>query len=329
MTCNAADDRCYAPTPDAAPIVIDGATVDRGGPSDARSAIDAATADRRGGPDAGSTADANGAADAQSTKDAAPVDVTASAKLAFVVGTSSPTPPDPDSYGSGDQNVTHTYTLKNIGGVTTGPITLTLAQSGSYWGLVSPTGSDCVNITQTLAPNATCTIRVIFRAASLTMAGDFTGTLKAQAGTSMATNGLTGSAAYNWVASPATEGTKTYDVTIQPSGACTQNGASELYLVANAPDGTQYNFNATLADSNCTSGTGYFTGPLGIRDCNCASCTTWSPGVFYNKEVCWASPPGVPFWGALLSIANPTSGAVPFSSCDTANIYITTSYYCQ
>ncbi len=72
-------------------------------------------------------------------------------------GAGSPTPPNPDSFGTTSVNVTHTYTLRNEGDLTSGQITVvTEGATGAFFkGTDNCTGT-------TLTPSATCTVQLIF-----------------------------------------------------------------------------------------------------------------------------------------------------------------------
>ncbi len=85
------------------------------------------------------------------------------ANLNWVVGGASPTPPNPDNYGSTATNVTHTFTLTNNGGVTSGTISVYMSGSAPAAFLV---GTDTCSGT-TLAPAGTCTVQLTFLGAFL------------------------------------------------------------------------------------------------------------------------------------------------------------------
>lgn len=86
------------------------------------------------------------------------------ANLNWVVGGASPTPPNPDNYGAAvSTNVTHTFTLTNNGGVTSGTISVYMSGSAPAAFLV---GTDTCSGT-TLAPAATCTVQLTFLGAFL------------------------------------------------------------------------------------------------------------------------------------------------------------------
>tara|TARA_R110002072_G_scaffold276051_1_gene437383 strand:- start:111990 stop:116984 length:4995 start_codon:yes stop_codon:yes gene_type:complete len=87
----------------------------------------------------------------------------AAANLSWQVGGASPTPPNPDNYGSLSTNVTHTFTLENNGAVTSGTISTYMDGSAPAAWLV---GTDNCNGT-TLAPAATCTVQLTFLGAFL------------------------------------------------------------------------------------------------------------------------------------------------------------------
>jgi hypothetical protein len=109
--------------------------------------------------------------------------------LAFQVGTSSPTPPNPDNYGSTTTNITHTFTLKNTGEGTSSTISTSLSGTNPaafFFGTDNCSGN-------TLAPGASCTIQLTFLGAFMT-SGSYSATLNATAtsgGTS--TNNVSGS----------------------------------------------------------------------------------------------------------------------------------------
>lgn len=114
--------------------------------------------------------------DGQSTTSASGFTYTAVPILKFKVGTISPTPPNPDDYGSTSTNITHTFTLENIGEGTTSAITVAITGTDSAAWI---RGTDnCQG--QQLAPNANCTIQVTFLGGSLT-AGSYTAILNATA----------------------------------------------------------------------------------------------------------------------------------------------------
>lgn len=100
------------------------------------------------------------------------------ATLAFVTGSSSPTPPNPDTYGPTTTNVSHTYTLRNTGATATTNVTMSISGANSaqfQFGTDTCTGSP-------LAAGATCTVQVIFLG-QFSGAGSFTATLSATAAT--------------------------------------------------------------------------------------------------------------------------------------------------
>lgn len=104
--------------------------------------------------------------------------------LEWQVGSASPNPPNPDSYGSTTVNVTHTYTLKNIGDVTTTAVSVSLVGGNSTAWMV---GSDnCSGFT--LAPAATCTVQETFMAGVPLPTGTYSTTLRATATTGGTTN---------------------------------------------------------------------------------------------------------------------------------------------
>jgi hypothetical protein len=99
------------------------------------------------------------------------------AVLQWQVGAASPTPPNPDNFGSTSVNVSHTYTLRNVGTTTSGTITTSLTGSGSAAFTRFPT--DNCNAT-TLAAGASCTMDVTFLG-GVVGSGSYTATLRATA----------------------------------------------------------------------------------------------------------------------------------------------------
>ena len=117
------------------------------------------------------------------------------ATLQFVVGASSPNPPNPDNFGTTNVTIAHTYTLKNVGGLTTTAVTMSI--TGANAANFSLAADNCSGFT--LAPNATCTMQVDFNAGTAgTAAAAYTATLQATAAnsTSTPTNTVNANAAY-------------------------------------------------------------------------------------------------------------------------------------
>jgi hypothetical protein len=80
------------------------------------------------------------------------------AVLAFQVGTASPTPPNPDSYGSTNTNITHTFTVENTGVANTSSVSVFLSgTSPAVWIIGTDTCTGAF-----LAQNDTCTIQLTF-----------------------------------------------------------------------------------------------------------------------------------------------------------------------
>lgn len=96
--------------------------------------------------------------DSQSTSLANGYTYTQTPILEFVVGTESPNPPNPDNYGSTNTNVTHVFTLKNIGEGSSSSIIVSI--TGTNPGAWIKGTDNCNGAT--LAPNATCTVQVTF-----------------------------------------------------------------------------------------------------------------------------------------------------------------------
>jgi hypothetical protein len=80
------------------------------------------------------------------------------ADLEWQVGTESPTPPNPDNYGSTSLKITHTYTLKNRGDISSSTINISAAISGEW---IFGTNT-CSGAGNELASNETCTVQITF-----------------------------------------------------------------------------------------------------------------------------------------------------------------------
>jgi hypothetical protein len=115
---------------------------------------------------------------------------TSMAILQWQTGSVSPTPPNPDSYGITSTNVTHTYTLSNIGDATTTAISISkTGGSPAAWIF----GTDNCSAT-TLAAGASCTVQMTFLGQYLTSGATYSTTLNATATTGgTTTNTATGS----------------------------------------------------------------------------------------------------------------------------------------
>jgi len=110
-------------------------------------------------------------------------------ELEWQVGATSPNPPNPDTYGPTSTNVTHTYTLKNVGSTTSAVITVSISGSG-FLKSDPGSGDDCT--TQTLAPGSECTVNVTFLGSFLPAASSFSATLNATDGSMTDTNDMDG-----------------------------------------------------------------------------------------------------------------------------------------
>jgi hypothetical protein len=96
--------------------------------------------------------------------------------LGFVVGSSSPNPPNPDSFGSTTTNVTHTYTVKNTG---EGPTTaMTVSIGGTNPGAFLKGTDNCDGMI--LGIGSSCTIQMTFLGGFLTT-GSYSATLQVTA----------------------------------------------------------------------------------------------------------------------------------------------------
>jgi hypothetical protein len=107
--------------------------------------------------------------------------------LNWVVGATSPNPPNPDSYGTTTVNTTHIYTLTNAGDqVATVAISKTGANTAAWI-----FGTD--NCTGSLAVGASCTVQVTFLAQFLTTGVTYNAVLNAtDSGGVSTTNAMTG-----------------------------------------------------------------------------------------------------------------------------------------
>ncbi len=109
------------------------------------------------------------------------------AQLEWVVGGASPTPPNPDDYGSTTTNITHTYTLTNSGDVTSSAISInTIAGTPAAWVIGTDTCSGGGN---ELASMASCTVQMTFLGGSLPT-GSYNTVLRANATTGGSTDNL-------------------------------------------------------------------------------------------------------------------------------------------
>jgi hypothetical protein len=107
------------------------------------------------------------------------------AQLIWVTGGASPNPPNPDDYGSTSVNVTHTYTLRNIGDIISSSITIsTLTGTPAAWLKGADTCSG-----NTLAPAAECTVQWTFLGGELP-SGSYSTLLKGSASTGGSTENL-------------------------------------------------------------------------------------------------------------------------------------------
>lgn len=123
-------------------------------------------------------------ADAQTGSLGGAFDYVDEARLEWQVGSASPNPPNPDSFGTTSTNVSHTYTLRNVGTVTSGTITTSIvgAQASSF----TRNPVDNCNTT-TLAPGAQCTVDVTFLG-GIVASGTHSATLRATAPSSGTTD---------------------------------------------------------------------------------------------------------------------------------------------
>ena len=87
----------------------------------------------------------------------------AAAELDWQLGSVSPNPPDPDIFAPGSAvNESHTYTLKNVGSLTTGTISIFLsgANTSAFFIPAVGAGDNCTG--NTLSPGQECTVQLVF-----------------------------------------------------------------------------------------------------------------------------------------------------------------------
>jgi hypothetical protein len=130
--------------------------------------------------------------DTQSGNLAASFTYQSMADLKWQVGGASPTPPNPDPYGSTNTNVTHTFTLKNIGDTISTTITVSVTGASPGAWLI---GTDtCSGPGNELAPGASCTVQLTFLGQFLPATTSYTAILNATAASGgTTTNNLSGS----------------------------------------------------------------------------------------------------------------------------------------
>ncbi len=254
----------------------------------------------------------------------------ASAVLEWQVGASSPNPPDPDNYGTANNPITHTFTLRNTGGVISSTITISLAGTNpDKWSF----GTDNCN-GMTLAAAATCTVQVAFEPKnSGGAAGSYSAILRATAVTGGTTdNGLEGTAAFTWTLSFSNVPDTTFNSTSAPSGSCPTGGAWFNHKVADAPNGTQVDYYRASFDSDgvyCPTTYWFMIYNEGTGDQKIRECGTTTPeyirsgGGFYGGCFAGGTPNGS--WATVLTI--PSINTV--GTCRTAHIYIVDGYYCN
>lgn len=113
------------------------------------------------------------------------------ADFEFTVGGASPTPPNPDPYGTPGVNTTHTFTITNNSTTTdTGPLTVTIigANPGAFF-----KGTDTCTSTGALQGGNTCTIQLTFLSDSLPVGPTlYSATLQVTNGTITVTNDVNG-----------------------------------------------------------------------------------------------------------------------------------------
>ncbi|MBL7664725.1 MAG: IPT/TIG domain-containing protein [Bacteriovoracaceae bacterium] len=99
--------------------------------------------------------------------------------LEWQVGGASPNPPNPDNYGTTAANVSHTYTLRNIGDATTSTISVYLTGAEPAAWFINT--DNCSGAGNELPSMSSCTVTIIFLGAFLAPASPFSATLRAEA----------------------------------------------------------------------------------------------------------------------------------------------------
>ena len=110
-------------------------------------------------------------------------------ELSWQEGAVSPNPPNPADYGTSAVNVSFTYALRNVGAVTTTPISISTPGPGSIAYFIN--ADNCSGVS--LAPATNCTVDIVFLGSGRPT-GTYTATLTATAGVTSDTNALTGTA---------------------------------------------------------------------------------------------------------------------------------------
>jgi hypothetical protein len=227
------------------------------------------------------------------------------AAISFNVGASSPTPPNPDPYGTSNNDVVHTYTLRNTGQAASSAITTSITGTNpARW----TKGTDGCN-GNTLEGGASCTIQVTFTAGvNGTNAGSYSANIRATATTGgTVTNAMTGTAAYT-----------------ANGSACSPRGSSvpgAPYIYDHSERREWYNCVASTGQCPstgywyCTDGK-YFEGNNSAMPNTCNT----DPNILFPSPTCFLNTVFTP-------IGNTIYVPQPAGSCDV--IQTPTNYTCQ
>jgi hypothetical protein len=243
------------------------------------------------------------------------------ALLQFQVGTASPTPPNPDDYGTQADSATHQYTLKNIGGSKTSAIMLGIS-GNQAWEIIYRSG-DCEHGVTQLPPGESCNVTVMFNAGKQNPGDYYTATLAASATAGgSTTNDIKGKIARFWALqyNGALIGTDVKglvlgaDMTGVPcNDAVYTTFRREMFAV---PNGIQ----VLLECNDFTSCTGrtYCRAPntTAVRQCG----TTTTLGTYWEADAgCAAAGVSGTYW------ASPNVD----QTCDTSLVHLVTEYSCR
>ncbi len=103
-------------------------------------------------------------ADALSTTDSNAFTFASMAELEWQVGVASPNPANPDNYGGAvSTNISHTYTLKNVGNIITTTITVSASGDTGAWFMSADT---CSGVGNELPSMTECTVTMVFLGAT-------------------------------------------------------------------------------------------------------------------------------------------------------------------
>ncbi len=279
---------------------------------------------------------APGPADLTPSVDLSPIP----AVLQFQVGSASPTPPNPASYGTTNGTTALVFTLKNVGLGTSSPINTFLLGATNIYALAA---DNCDG--QSLGPSQACTLEVDFLAGQPNqMAGTWNASVNASAtngGTT--TNNLSGTAAYVWEqytnygthygAGPGSSYTTT-----EPSGSCTTKGGTIEVKYFDAPAGLQIAFvRSAGCDASCglTSNWCFVSAPSqGLRECFGETGQDYvfesggRTGTFGAQQTCFPSGTASPAYTNVVNTPQ-APGVATVDGCDAGYNAMTRIFMCR